>query len=171
LPGPISVPRASRPESGGDFLPADRGIGLLPWLHVERAFEDARNFWLATSTRDGRPHSMPVWGVWSDDGFAFRTNAGSRKARNLDHNPHAVVHLESGERVVVMEGRVESMRATADIEAFRDVYNGKYGFAFTADQLARSRVYRLRPQKVFAWLGSEGEAFSGTATRWVFDPD
>jgi hypothetical protein len=65
--------------------------------------------WLGTTRPDDRPHVMPVWGVWIDDIVYFGTAPDSVKALNLASNPAAVVHLESGNDVVIVEGRTEVM--------------------------------------------------------------
>jgi nitroimidazol reductase NimA-like FMN-containing flavoprotein (pyridoxamine 5'-phosphate oxidase superfamily) len=141
---------------------------LLDWDETARRFAAPRNYWVSTASKAGRPHAMPVWGVWLGDRFVFSTSPESRKARNLHANPQAAVHLEDGDVAIVIEGRVEELRDTADLSAFLDAYNPKYHWYFTLDQVARG-VFAVRPQTAFAWLGGEGEAFAGTATRWKFD--
>ena len=161
-------PVASRPEPAGYFLPADQGSGLLDWGDTVARLSLARNYWVATADADGRPHSMPVWGVWLDDRFVFSTSPVSRKARNLKANPQAVLHLESGAELVVVECTASEVRDPARLGAFLAAYNPKYDWNFTAADVENGGVYELRPVKAFAWLGDHGEAFSGTATRWSF---
>ena len=58
-------PRASRPDMPGyGILAAEAGRGLLPWSWAAERLAKARTYWLATTRPDGRPHAMPVWGVW-----------------------------------------------------------------------------------------------------------
>lgn len=161
-------PRASRPGTAGYFMDENSGSGLLPWSHVVQCMSAARNYWVATSSPDGRPHAMPVWGIWQDDVFVFSTGPGTRKARNLEATGHVVVHLESGDDVVVIEGDAAEVRDDATLERFRVTYNPKYDWDFTLDQLQRG-VYAVRPRQAFAWRGSTHEVFSGTGTRWTFD--
>ncbi len=110
---------------------------------------------------------MPVWGIWLDDLFYFSTGPTTRKARNLAANPRVVVHLESGAELVVVEGRAREIRDAPTIARFVAGYNPKYGWDFTVAQLETGGLFEVRPERAFAWLGDEGEAFSGTATRWV----
>ena len=161
-------PRVSRPQTRGYFLDAESGTGLLPWQHVVDRMAAATNYWVATSGPDGRPHCMPVWGVWNDREFVFSTSPASRKATNLATNPQAVVHLESGDQVVVVEGPVREVRDPAALQRFLDAYNPKYSWDFSLEQVAEG-VYALQARKAFAWLDGRGEGFSGAATRWVFD--
>jgi Pyridoxamine 5'-phosphate oxidase len=168
LSNSLPEPRVSRPEPRGYFMSADRGSGLLPWEHVAERLSAARNYWVATSGADGRPHCMPVWGVWNDREFVFSTSPISRKARNLATNPYAAVHLESGDQVVVVEGPVRELRDAEALRQFLGAYNPKYSWDFDLGQLTGGGVYAVRPERAFAWLDGQGEGFSGTATRWVF---
>lgn len=134
----------------------------------------ATTYWLSTTRPDGRPHAMPVWGVWVDGAFWFGT--AGQKVRNLAHQPYAIVHLESGDDVAIIEGRVERLESSAVapsavVAAFREKYvDGENGEPFdVAGELpADAALYRLRPAVGHAWL--EG-AFVETQTRWRFDAD
>jgi len=159
--------RVSRPGTPGYFKPAEEGYGLLAWDDVCGELAVAKNVWVTTSSADGRPHAMPVWGVWAGDEFMFSTSPASRKARNLYENPHAAVHLESGTRVVVIEGTAREVRDAAELKTFLALYNPKYHWDFTPQQVSRG-VFAVRPVKAFAWLDGEGDGFSGAATRWEF---
>lgn len=69
---------------------------------------------LATATGDGRPSvRMVLLKGFGPDGFRFFTNYGSRKAAELDDNPHASLcfHWSVLERQVRIEGRVERLSA------------------------------------------------------------
>jgi hypothetical protein len=60
----MDKPRASRPYMPGyGILGPTKGSGLLPWSWAEERLTASRNYWVASSWPDGRPHSMPVWGV------------------------------------------------------------------------------------------------------------
>ena len=79
----LATPKASRPFMPGyGILDADSGRGLLPWSWAVERLSKSRNYWIASTWPDGRPHCVPVWGVWLDDGFYFSSGERSRKARN-----------------------------------------------------------------------------------------
>ena len=162
------TPVVSRPDPKGYFLAEDAGRGLLPWSHVVERMTGARNYWVASTGRDGRPHCLPVWGVWHDERFVFSTSPIAKKARNVRANPWAVVHLENGAEVVVVEGPVLELTDAEALERFRVAYNPKYEWDFTLEQLSNGGVFSVEVARAFAWLGDEGDAFAGTATRWVF---
>ena len=164
----LTIVDRSRPATPGYFRPADEGSGLLDWEETAARFAAAKNYWIGTASASGRPHAMPVWGVWLGDRFAFSTSPDSRKARNLRANPQVAVHLEDGDVVIALEGRATEMRDRTELLAFLDAYNPKYRWNFTVDQVLHG-VFDVRPECAFAWLGGEGEAFGGTATRWRFE--
>ena len=55
----MPTPRASRPHSPGYGIAADEE-GLLPWSWAAERLTVARNFFIATTRPDGRPHLMIV---------------------------------------------------------------------------------------------------------------
>src|SRR5215831_15103197 len=91
-------PASSRPRMFGTYI----GAGNLPWTWATERLIRARNYWIATTRPDGRPHSRPVWGIWLNNTFYFST--GSLAASNLSINPTITVHLESGSEVLIVEG-------------------------------------------------------------------
>jgi hypothetical protein len=135
----------------------------LPWSRVERRLEAARNYWLATASASGVPHATPVWGVWLDTTLYFDGPPTTRWARNLAQNPRLTMHLESGEDVVIVEGRVDDLVTDVDL-AGRIVmaWNKKYGRL--APQPSTTGLFRLRPRSARAW--SRSSLVDGT--RWAF---
>jgi nitroimidazol reductase NimA-like FMN-containing flavoprotein (pyridoxamine 5'-phosphate oxidase superfamily) len=158
-------PKAGRPYMPGyGILDADSGSGLRPWSWTTERLEKARNYWIATTRPDGRPHAMPIWGVWFENKFYFSTGRQSRKARNLMDNPSCVVCAEQADDAVIVEGRVEEVSDQALLRRFAEIYGAKYhwemeGFA--------EPVYVVVPTVAFAFSSAPGE-FAGSATRWRF---
>lgn len=161
--------KASRPDMPKDYglLDAESGSGLIPWAWVEEQALKARNYWIGTARPDGRPHVMPVWGVWLNGMLYFGTDRLSRKARNIAANPEIVAHLESGDEVVVIEGVAEEVTDSSTLELYADAYDAKYDFRPDTGS-ARSLTYVLRPRVAFAWKETD---FPGGATRWRFRDD
>ncbi|MBI2912263.1 MAG: pyridoxamine 5'-phosphate oxidase family protein, partial [Chloroflexi bacterium] len=120
---------------------------------------------VATTRPDGRPHVTPVWGLWLDESFFFSSDPTSRKGRNLASSPEVVVHLESGDDVVILEGIAEVMTDATFLTRFADAYDAKYRFRLDFTKPAY-RVYRVRLRAAAAWLEKD---FPQTATRWRFD--
>jgi hypothetical protein len=139
----------------------------LPWSWARQRLRLARNYWIATTRPDGRPHTRPVWGVWHQDAFYFST--GSLAAENLRHGSALTVHLESGAEVLILEGDARPLTNTALDRELVSAYNEKYGWDLDPDQ--DSGWYEVRPDRAFGWLADDtgadrGAAFHGTATRW-----
>lgn len=155
-------PSPDRPQmpSGYGML---TGGEHLPWSWAEERLVSSRNYWIATTRPDGRPHVMPVWGVWLEGSVIFGTDRGSRKARNLAASPAVVVHLESGDEVVIIEGPAEEIADTRMLQAADDAYKAKYGQSLLGAP-GDVIIYRVRPVVVFAW--QESDFFQ--ATRWRF---
>ena len=136
--------------------------GVLPWSHAVERLEKSQNFWIGTVGEGGKPHSMPVWGVWVYDTLYFGGGPQTRWSRNLADNPKVAVHLESGSDVVILEGVVGRISDPADprITRIDDAYEAKYKMRHGVP------LWVLRPQVVFAW-----SKFPNDMTRWKFDSD
>src|SRR4030081_811290 len=79
----VNEPLSSRPFMPGyGMLPAEQGSGLLSWSWAEERLSKSRNYWLVSTWPDGRPHAMPVWGVWHDGSFWVSSSGGGRKNPN-----------------------------------------------------------------------------------------
>lgn len=151
------------PEDYG-IKPSDAGSGLLEWQWVSQQIAASRNYWICTTRPDGRPHAMPVWGVWIHETLLFSTSRASRKARNLASQPEIVVHLEGGDEAVILEGIAEEATDPQLLAEFVDAYDAKYKFRPDPSDL-NNITYALRPKVALAWLEKD---FVGGATRWQF---
>jgi Pyridoxamine 5'-phosphate oxidase len=160
-------PEAERPGIVEGYGISSDEAGLLPWSYVDERMEGSRNYWIGTTRPDGRPHAAPVWGVWLDGAFYFGTDRRSRKGRNLRANPEMVVHLESGDDCVILEGVAEEVGDRSLRRRVGEVYAAKYGIDALGDAGdGGPPMYGLRPRVAFAWTESN---FPETATRWRFD--
>ena len=159
-----AIPKPSRPVMPEGYQ-LKKGPGFLPWSGLDEQFARAHNYWVATCRPDGRPHVMPVWGVWADGMFTFSTDRFSRKARNLASNPGIVVHLESGDEVGILEGVAEEVTDRKLLAKIDDVFEAKYGMRVSTIQ-GDVVIYGMRPRVAFAWREKD---FNVVATRWVFD--
>ena len=162
----MSMPRPSRPFMPGyGILPADEGSGLLPWSWAEERLARSRNYWLVSTWPDGRPHAMPVWGVWDEGLFWFSSSGGSRKSRNLMHDARCVVTTEDAKDPVVLEGSAELVTRSEDLETLLRLMNAKYGTRYGIEMVDPeiNSTFRVRPGWAFAL--SEAD-FQGSPTRW-----
>lgn len=161
-----SEPLAQRPDMQHYGVSSDAD-GLLPWSFASQQLAAARNYWISTTRPNGRPHATPVWGVWLDDVLYFGAEAGSVKVRNLAANPALVVHLESGDDVVILEGEAEWL-AAADPNLWERIasdYAAKYDGFRPDPPTSQQPFIVLRPKKALGWLEKD---FVRSATRWRF---
>jgi Pyridoxamine 5'-phosphate oxidase len=157
-PGPVQTTEGY----GLGDAPADGSA--LSWPTVVGWLTTARNYWVCTTRTDGRPHAMPVWGLWVDDAIWFSTDPTSIKGRNLHARPDVVVHLESGDEVCVIEGRAIRVEDRAALTDFDDRYDAKYQVRPSAMGDAAG-VYAVKPTTALVWTEAD---FPTTATRFAF---
>jgi hypothetical protein len=159
---PTTDVHRTRPETEESYgIPSEKE-GMLPWQFVAETMAVDRIYWIGTTLPNGRPHARPVWGVWVGGTFHCGGGEETRWVRNLAHNPAVTVHRESGEEVVVLEGRAEKLtEETADVDRLERInaaYEAKYGVAHGTP------VFAVRPERVFAWRD-----YPADATRWTFE--
>ena len=68
--------------------------GTAPWATAEDRLENPerpRTYWLATVRDDGRPHVMPIIGMWLEGAFYFVSGEDTQKGRNLAREPRCAV--------------------------------------------------------------------------------
>jgi nitroimidazol reductase NimA-like FMN-containing flavoprotein (pyridoxamine 5'-phosphate oxidase superfamily) len=148
-------------------LPPEYGTPEVPlaWEKVRDRLESAAHYWLATVRPDGRPHVVPLDGVWLDDRWYFGGSHDTVKHRNLHEDPRAVVHLEDGTQAVIVEGRCEELFPDEQLAGrLSGASKSKYGYAPPPQAYAETGVWCLSPQRVLAW-----EQFPRDATRFEFD--
>jgi nitroimidazol reductase NimA-like FMN-containing flavoprotein (pyridoxamine 5'-phosphate oxidase superfamily) len=157
-----SQPKADRPFAPGyGVVGAADGKGLLSWAWVARKMNRCRTFWLTTiHASNGRPHVMPVWGVWVDDAFFFSTGHKSRKAQNLAANPACTIANDNGAEAVIVEGSTEEVKDAAVLERFAASYMKKYKMD---PRSMGEPIFIVRPKTVFGLIE---KSFPKSATRW-----
>ena len=166
----MSAPTVSRPDHmQGYGVPKDSN-GLIDWAWADERMRTARNYWIASTHPDGRPHVAPVWGFWIDGVLYFGSDPASRKAKNIAANPNIVVHLESGAEVVTLEGRAELTplpESMALLETMVAQSKAKYpGDVPTIEDLKKNPMFRFKPTSGFAWMEKE---FPKSVTRFSFE--
>jgi nitroimidazol reductase NimA-like FMN-containing flavoprotein (pyridoxamine 5'-phosphate oxidase superfamily) len=146
-------------------VPKEYGVAetTLPWERVSERLETAVRYWLATVRPDGRPHAVPLDGIWLDDAWYFGGSPATVKHRNLTRDPRAVLHLEDGTSAVIVEGTCEVIQADdALAQRLHESSKAKYGYAPPPSVYANG-VWRLTPARALSW-----EQYPRDATRFVF---
>lgn len=162
-----------RPDVDGYGIPDDLD-GVLPWDWAHERLVASRCYWVATANAEGRPHAMPVWGVWLDDpeGLFFSCAPEARKTRNLAANPATTIAVDSTREVVSVEGTASALESATEQEQAGQAFFAKYGHEMpdmdddeVAAFVAESASYLVRPEKAFGVIET-AEDFGPRATRW-----
>ena len=159
-----SEPRGERARFDAAYGTAD-AESQLPWEWARERLERSRNYWVATTRPDGRPHVVPVWGAFVDGALIFGTARKARKARNLAERPDVVVHLESGDETVILEGVAAETNDLELLGLAADVFEAKYDWRPGLDDFEGTVWYVVRPRVGYAWLESD---YVATRTRFSF---
>ena len=164
----MAEPEASRPymPGYGTLGPAE-GTGLLAWSWAEARLAASHDYWVATVRPEGRPHVMPVWGVWLDGAVWFSSGGRSRKARNLAADPRCTVTTDRAAEPVVVDGTAELVGDVDRIRRFLDAFNAKYSTDYGLDFFdpAVNATFRVPPEWAFGLVEAD---FGGSPTRWLF---
>jgi Pyridoxamine 5'-phosphate oxidase len=150
-----------------------------PWDVIERLLTEAQLYWIITVRVNGRPHAVPLVGVWHAGAFAFCTGPEEQKHRNLDANPLVAVTTgttgasgwNSG-RDVVIEGAAVRVTNAEALQSLADAWLAKYGqdwrfevhgqeFIELSDSgggaAGGAHVYQVEPAKVIAFGEEHGQ--------------
>jgi general stress protein 26 len=155
-------------------VPADPA-GALPWSWAQERLVRNKNYWVVTASASGRPHALPVWGVWlpETDRFWFSCSPNARKVRNIAENPRSVVTVDDTVECVSVEGRARLADPAGDADRVRPMiaaYLSKYwadpGVHAQMEAFIRSHaIVELTPDRAFGIIEREHE-FAQRATRW-----
>ncbi|MDT7551724.1 MAG: hypothetical protein QOI16_260 [Pseudonocardiales bacterium] len=148
------------PRYGNASVPAPA------WEDVERLLADAQLYWIITVRRDGRPHAVPLVGVWHDGAFFFCTGTQEQKHLNLEANAHVAVTTGSTGaggwgtgKDVVIEGTAVRVTDADALQALAAAWFAKYG---------KDWEFEVRGQE-FVELSNSGGSTEGGA--WVYRVD
>ncbi len=172
--------------------PLSGDVTATPWSGARARLENPerdRTYWLATVRPDGRPHVVPILGLWLDDAFYFVTGETTRKGKNLAGDPRCVIAASSTALPsldVVLEGEARKVTAEATLQRLADAYASSMDWplevrdgsvigpnAPTAGPPPYA-VYELTPTTVFGLPGVAGteqgveSAGAFVPTRWRF---
>lgn len=140
--------------------------GLMDWGLIDVRLEKSRNYWVTSTRDDARPHAAPVWGIWHEGKLYFGSETRSVKSRNIATRPAIVIHLESGDDVVTLEGEAHPVNDETLYNKISILYAEKYAVSLSAFQTrGTTELLSFTPQTGMAWLETD---FPKTATRFIF---
>jgi hypothetical protein len=147
----------------------------LPWSWAAERLDGGRNYWVVTASAAGRPHALPVWGVW-DEGeqrFCFSCGPRSRKAANLAANPQMVLAGDDTVDCLSVEGRAAVVGEPGRQQFWIDRYLAKYrgqSAELSAEFLRANLLLEFTPERAFGVVEREDQ-FATRATRWRWGRD
>src|SRR6516165_2285904 len=141
----------------------------MTWTEVAGRLAAARTYWLGSTTASGAPHAAPVWGVVTGSTLYLYSERSTVKARNLAADPRVVVHLESGDDVVIVRGTAEDAGTPAQVPDVVRALSAKYTAEGDRQYLPEADpdfdvVYAIRPQSAMMWRLADYEA---SQRRWT----
>jgi PPOX class probable F420-dependent enzyme len=144
------------------------GDNELTWTEVADRLAVARTYWLGTTTPSGAPHAAPVWGAVTGQALYLYSERSTVKARNLAADPRVVIHLESGENVLIVRGTAEDVGPPSGVPAVVAALIAKYAGPADRQYLPDADpdfdvVYAVRPQSAMAWRLDDYDA---SQRRW-----
>jgi hypothetical protein len=138
------------------------GEAAVSWDDVVSRLAAARVWWVCTSHPARGPHCVPTWGVVVDGVPHIFGAADSRRNRDLAADPRAVVHLESGEDVLIVRGTFVDVGSPEDNPDVCAAYRAKYAepddpqYLPDADPEADVHFARLEPARALTWTRDSG---------------
>ena len=169
----MQTPKISRPKLPKGY--ADTPVSFVDWEWVAEQLTESKNYWLcsvrppSSGAQGGRPHVVPRWGVFIDNKFYYDGSPETRHAQNIMKNPNVSLHLENGDRVVMMEGISEPAEkptpefANLLAEAIGKKY-GEDGYTPEPDQWDEGGLYIFTPRQCIAW-----KVFYDDPTKFIFE--
>ncbi len=148
---------------------ADSPASFLTWDWVSAQLTESKHYWLCTVRADGRPHVVPRWGVFLDNRFWYDGSPETRHAKNLTTNSNVALHLESGEKAIIMEGASQAaQRPTPEFaQRLAKAIGEKYtalGYSPEPTQWDEGGLFVFTPQQCIAW-----SVFYENPTKFIFE--
>jgi general stress protein 26 len=154
----------------------------VPWSRALEALEspEAQSgvpSFLATTRPDGRPHLAAVGALWDSGRMYFVSGPGTRKSRNIEHNPSCAISVSLKGLDLVFEGTAERVTDDETLQRLAKRYaaegwpatveNGAFTHEYSAPSAGPPpwNLYAIIATQVFGVLAAE----PGGATRWRFD--
>ena len=127
---------------------------------VIQRFAAADCSWLSTVRPAGRPHSAPIWHVWTNSCIYVVTKDSAVKVENIRHYSSVVLTHPDPHKAIIIEGEAQIVEGKTGI--LRPLFKAKYDWDIGTDE-DYTTIIEIRPQKVLAW----GEEGAGYRKRWT----
>jgi nitroimidazol reductase NimA-like FMN-containing flavoprotein (pyridoxamine 5'-phosphate oxidase superfamily) len=164
----MTTPQVTRPHFPKGYV--DHPKSLLPWEEVEARLMDAVHYWLCSVRPSNRPHAVPLWAVWVNGRIYYDGSPETQHGKNIALNPFVTVHLESGEKVIIIEGTAKEVKPSRELaHSIAKAYAAKYasrGYSPEPTSWDAGGLYEIKPHTVIAW-----NSFTDDPTKFIFPVD
>ncbi len=147
----------------------DNPTSYVDWNWVAAQLAESKHYWLCSVRPNGHPHVVPRWGAFIDHRLYYDGSPETRHARNIITNPHVTLNLESGEKVIILEG-ISQPAGKPDpefAERLAHAIQGKYaalGYSPNPHQWDEGGLYVFTPLQCIAWT-----RFNEDPTKFIFE--
>ena len=162
----MDSPKIARPTFPKGY--ADNPASYVTWDWVSAQLTESKHYWLCSVRANGRPHVVPRWGVFIDNHFYYDGSPETRHAINIEKNPNVSLHLESGEKAIIMEGiayaaeKPQPKFAKQLARAISDKYSA-LGYSPEPSQWDEGGLFIFVPRQCIAW-----SSFTENPTKFIF---
>lgn len=121
-----------------ESLHEESGAGTA-WSEARSRLVASKAYWLATVQPDGRPHVMPLPGIWMNGSLYVSASHSSQAAANLLHDSRCVVTVSSPEPTgldLVLEGDASTVTDEAELQHLARTQQAKYDRPVTVQDRA-----------------------------------
>ena len=161
----MTTPKVTRPHFPKGYI--DNPKKFVAWEEVEANLSESRHYWLCTVRPNNCPHSIPKWAVWVDGQLYFDGSPQTRHAKNIALNPFVSLHLESGEKAVILDGTAKEIKPPRELAIkISNAYKAKYaslGYAPEPDSWDSGGLFEIKPHTIIAWNN-----FQDDPTKFIF---
>jgi general stress protein 26 len=165
----MRTPTATAARFPAEYGQTRESLGeLQPWDEVAARIAAARNYFVATTTPEGRPHVRPVDGTFVEGVLCFGGSPQTRWVRHVQERPEVSICLPDDDQAVILEGRVELITDPESLvwKALAPAQAAKYPQYFRSDEPPQFLPFwALAPRRVYAWSLT---GFPARATRFDF---
>ncbi len=161
----MRAPKIVRPIFPKGYV--DNPKRLLGWREIENKIKKSKHYWVCSVRPDHRPHAVPKWGIFLNGNIYFDGSPATRHARNIATNPNVVIHLENGERAVIIEGSAREITPDRELSTLvARAYTEKYstsGYSPQPTTWDAGGLYQVEVRNVIAWNN-----FTDDPTKFIF---
>jgi nitroimidazol reductase NimA-like FMN-containing flavoprotein (pyridoxamine 5'-phosphate oxidase superfamily) len=109
---------------------------------------------LATSSRDAKPHIVPVCYLFHEGHFYIATDYGTKKFKNVDKNPKValVVDVYKPNRAVAVEGEAEILSRGEEFRQISKLFYRKFDWARKDPwEEGETPIFKIKPLGKASW--------------------